>query len=270
MKNWIHQLFTACFLLFVCTLAFGANYTYEKKQIGNQVIHIVTIDPAAYRAALVKANHGVGRATVPEIAKQVNADIAINAGYFKIDSDKSKDGKPSGTLIINGKAYQVKNYKQALIVITHGKLEITQANPKQLMTADSSIVSGIPLLIYDGNISRDITGKTSNFYIKRHARTAVGVKADGHVVIVVAEQGVAKTNGLTMPDLANLMKSLHCQYAINLDGGGSSTLYLNGKLVNLTIGDKDESNGLSVIRPVSDAIVFHKMRSHKMGSNLQL
>ncbi len=258
MKTLAQQIMTICVCMLVCTLASAANYTYEKRQLGNQVIHIVTIDPAVYHAALVKANHGIGRATVPAIAKQTNADIAINAGYFKIDPDKNKDGKPSGTLVIDGKVYQVKNGKQALVVITKGKLAITQANPKRIMTSNNSIVSGIPLLIDHGQVAKDLAEKTSQFYVMRHARTAIGVRSDGHVVIVVAEQGVDKTNGLTMSDLASLMKSLHCQYAINLDGGGSSTLYLNGKLMNLTIGDKDESNGLSVVRPVSDAIIFSR------------
>ncbi len=250
------MIFAFCISWVICAIAHASNYKYEKLQIDNQVIHVVTVNPATYRAALVKANHGTGRATVQEIAKQSNANIAINAGFFKISLDKTKDGQPSGTLIIKGKVYQVKNYKQALVVITDGRLTITQANPKKIATPISSIVSGIPMLIKNGKISQDITGKTSNFYLSRHARTAMGVRADGHIVIVIAEQGINKTNGLTLPALANLMQSLKCQYAINLDGGGSSTLYLDGKIMNITIGDMDEANGLRVMRPVSDAIVF--------------
>jgi exopolysaccharide biosynthesis protein len=51
-----------------------------------------------------------------------------------------------------------------------------------------------------------------------------------------------------------------CSAAINLDGGGSSTLYIDGEYINETIGDSDEGAGRKVIRPVSDAIVF-KSRS---------
>ena len=64
--------------------------------------------------------------------------------------------------------------------------------------------------------------------------------------------------GLTTKELAQFMLKQNCVSAINLDGGGSSTLYINGKYINQTIGDKDEAVGQKVVRPVSDAIVFRK------------
>jgi exopolysaccharide biosynthesis protein len=64
--------------------------------------------------------------------------------------------------------------------------------------------------------------------------------------------------GLTLSELANLMLELDCVSAINLDGGGSSTLWHNYKIKNSTMGDQDESFGQFVLRPISDAIVFVK------------
>jgi exopolysaccharide biosynthesis protein len=64
--------------------------------------------------------------------------------------------------------------------------------------------------------------------------------------------------GLTLPELATLMLELGCSSALNLDGGGSSTLWIDGKVVNHAVGDEDEGMGQSVLRPVSDAIVFKK------------
>ena len=64
--------------------------------------------------------------------------------------------------------------------------------------------------------------------------------------------------GLTTLELANLMKELGAKQAINLDGGGSSSLYIAGKYVNQSFGDKDEGNGQKIIRPVSDAIIIKK------------
>ncbi len=235
---------------------YAKNYTYEKREVSGQVIHIVELDPAEYRAALVKANGGIGRETVLSIAKNANASVAINGGYFEINKNIKLDGRPSGTLIINHKIYQVKNYKQALIAIKSGKITITEENPKNIVSRYSSIVSGLPMLISNGKIAEKLTKQTSAFYTQPHARTALGIKLNGEVVIVVAEQGANKTNGLSLLQLALLMQSLGCKNAINLDGGGSSTLYLNGKIKNLTIGDKDEANGVYVMRPVSDAIVF--------------
>ncbi|MFK7967981.1 MAG: phosphodiester glycosidase family protein [Rickettsiaceae bacterium] len=70
----------------------------------------------------------------------------------------------------------------------------------------------------------------------------------------------SKTNaeGINLKELANLMLKQDCIAAINLDGGESSTLYINGKYINQQIGDTDEGNGLKIVRPVSDAIIFKK------------
>ena len=54
------------------------------------------------------------------------------------------------------------------------------------------------------------------------------------------------------------MESLGCQYALNLDGGGSSTLWVKDKVMNQTFGDTDEGNGLQTVRAVSDAIIFKR------------
>lgn len=64
--------------------------------------------------------------------------------------------------------------------------------------------------------------------------------------------------GLSILELANLMLELGCKEAINLDGGGSSTLWIDGHVVNNIFGDEDEAKGEKVQRPVSDAIIFKK------------
>jgi hypothetical protein len=52
------------------------------------------------------------------------------------------------------------------------------------------------------------------------------------------------------------MLSLGCQSAINLDGGGSATLWIQGEVVNHPVGDKDEAMGESKLRPLSDGLIF--------------
>lgn len=61
---------------------------------------------------------------------------------------------------------------------------------------------------------------------------------------------------MTIPELAVFMQELGCQYALNLDGGGSSTLYINSEVVNHPEGDIDEDYGIETLRPVSDAILI--------------
>ncbi|MCA9770131.1 phosphodiester glycosidase family protein [Candidatus Dependentiae bacterium] len=71
---------------------------------------------------------------------------------------------------------------------------------------------------------------------QKHPRTAVGVKKNGNWLFIVVEGNRTtcntKNSGITLPDLAHLMQSLKCIYALNLDGGSSSTLYYNGAVQN--------------------------------------
>lgn len=286
--------------LFITLLTHTAEcYEYEKRNIDCHIVHIVKIDPNLYASDIVKASKG--RETVGSLAQKAKATIAINGGFFDIGVEK--DGKPTGTLVIKGNQYKVKNTKQALIIINDGKIKMDLANPYTYLSDNISMLSGIPMLIKDGKIYSELVNKKSSFYTKPHARTAIGLDAEGNIIIVVVEQKYSKNlnsvtmsdaqkilskrneknpndmtlrelksiikdelsqgkgavKGMTMIELAKLMKDLGCKDAINLDGGGSSTLWINGKVMNTAFGDKDESAGMQVVRPVSDAVVFKLM-----------
>lgn len=285
------------------------GYHYEVQKLDKHVVHIVTVNPKKYNVNIVKANDGaVGRETVSSMAKRSNAEIAINGGFFEI-GDRT-DGTPSRSLVIDGKVYKARNQLESLAIVDFGKLLIQSANPKEYIQKKphASLVSGTPLLIAHGKIVQKLLQKDSEFFTKLHARTALGIKPDGTVIIIVAEHhyqrdlasitlGEMKSlmqkkaillnqkygkkpgditlnelkeileehfsskngaKGLALTSLAQLMERLGCEFAINLDGGGSSTLWINGNVVNETIGDQDEANGLQTVRPVSDSIVFKK------------
>lgn len=238
-----------------------SDFIYEKQDNQQQIIHIVQINPAQYHIGLVKANEiPTGRETLPVLAKETSANIAINAGFFEIN------GMPSGTLVIQGQVYKVKNSDSSLLMINDNVLSILRVNPIHYLASSHSIVSGIPLLIQDGEINPELAKKTSGFYLNNHARTAIGIKANGTIVLVVAEHHTQRNSegidhgiqGLSILALAQLMKELGCQDALNLDGGGSSTLWLNGRVVNQPVGDVDEAEGQKTLRAISDAIIFKK------------
>lgn len=67
-------------------------------------------------------------------------------------------------------------------------------------------------------------------------RTAVGVIDDNHLVFVVDGRSEGYSAGVTMTELAQIMVGLGATTAYNLDGGGSSTMYFNGGLVNNPLG----------------------------------
>lgn len=174
-------------------------------------------------------------------------------------------------------------------------LEFMDKDEKSLtFSKAASMVTGIPMLV---QANKSVVDKSDNKE-GSHARTAIGIRSNGFIVIVVAEhvykqdikdlklaqvrsilkkeKGINienlnlaealkilekqfvddQTVGLTKSELADYMISLGCESAINLDGGGSSTLFINGKVVNKITGDKDEALGEHVQRPISDAIGY--------------
>lgn len=63
-------------------------------------------------------------------------------------------------------------------------------------------------------------------------RTALGVTEDGHYLFVVSDGRTSESEGLSLYEMAEFMQSLGAVTAYNLDGGGSSTMYFNGEVVN--------------------------------------
>lgn len=83
----------------------------------------------------------------------------------------------------------------------------------------------------DGEInvtSEDEVGKA----MASNPRTAIGYLGDNHYVFVVADGRTSESEGLSLLELADFMQSLGVEQAYNLDGGGSSTMYYQGQVIN--------------------------------------
>ena len=92
----------------------------------------------------------------------------------------------------------------------------------------------------------------AGFAEELHPRTAVGLRADGTWIFVVVDgRQPGLSIGMNLKEVAELMQSLGCVDALNLDGGGSSTLCVLGKVVNSPSDAARE-------RPVSDAIIVRR------------
>lgn len=113
------------------------------------------------------------------------------------------------------------------------------------------VVGGVPRLVRDGKV--EITWKEEKaaeaFAISRHPRTAVAVLKDGRFLLVTVDgRQEGFSVGMTLKELADFLVELGAKDAMNLDGGGSTAMYLNGKLVNRPSDKEGE-------RRVSDAIL---------------
>ncbi len=94
------------------------------------------------------------------------------------------------------------------------------------------IISGGPYLVKDNQIFIDMTAQKLQSIGGRNPRTAIGYTQNNDLILVTADGREGSSIGLTLKELANLMKELGCINAINLDGGGSTTMYINGQIVN--------------------------------------
>ncbi len=94
------------------------------------------------------------------------------------------------------------------------------------------IISGGPYLIKNGEIYVDMTAQKLASIGGRNPRTAIGYTKDNHLIMLTADGREGASIGLTLVELANLMKEFGCINAMNLDGGGSTVMYVNGQVVN--------------------------------------
>ncbi len=113
------------------------------------------------------------------------------------------------------------------------------------------IVAGVPRLIANGKIAVtwEQEGSSRAFVETRHPRTAIAKLKDGKLLFIVADGRSETSGGIGLKDLAAYLLELGAVDAMNLDGGGSSTMYLDGKVVNRPSDKEGE-------RKVGDAIII--------------
>ena len=112
------------------------------------------------------------------------------------------------------------------------------------------IISGGPYLVKDGEIYVDMTAEKLGAIGGKNPRSAIGYTSDNDLILVAVDGREGSSVGMTLMQLAGFMKSLDCVGAINLDGGGSTVMYVNGKVVN----SPQQSGGIQL----SNAIVLSK------------
>ncbi len=115
------------------------------------------------------------------------------------------------------------------------------------------VLGSTPLLVKEGGIVPYLSDRKSSFYVGRHPRTAIGIMDDGTWVLVVIDGRQEISVGFTILELANYMKKLGCKEALNLDGGGSTTMVIKGHVVNSPSGH--EWGIIKKEQPVSHAIL---------------
>jgi len=188
-------------------------------------------DPTRVKIGVTKYLDETGQ-TTSEIAKENGAIAAINGGGFDDPNGTGNGSTPFGILISNGVMINKVDFTAPVPLIglnKQGVLVTGKYTSKQI--SQMGITEGIsfyPTLILNGK--KQITSGDGGWGIA--PRTAIGQKADGHILLLVIDGRQPPLLGATLVDVQNILYDNGAITAANLDGGSSTTMYFQGKVIN--------------------------------------
>ena len=252
--------------------------TYQSYPLINAVVHTVTVP--ADSGWRIDVGVAASLTSLPELATSQGAIAAINAGFFDpqnglttsfvtVQGDLVADPRQNANLmenpalqsylpaILNRSEFRVYDCAGAVqyditahaaaVPSTCQLLAAVGAGP-QLLPTQTGYDEGFLADNDAGQVVRDALGSQS-----ANARSAIGLKADGTVVLAIASQlpGTDRATGLTLPEMADFLQTLDVEQALNLDGGSSSGLYFEGET---DLGRLD-ATGEAIERPIKSILL---------------
>lgn len=136
---------------------------------------------------------------------------------------------PADGYVLAATAYQTQFIEEHLERYHEVRLDLN-VNPGPVLHA----LGGGPRLVKDGRVSvaYDWEWFGASFAYRRTSRSALGITPQGKIILVTVERSGRGNSGMTLFEVARLMRNLGAVQAMNLDGGGSSTLVVGGRVVN--------------------------------------
>lgn len=211
------------------------------------ICHIQTFSTQQLSSALCGGTYGNPRAKTSKEVADHNGVIGINGSGFSYSSGEPAPGK---SMIKDGKIYNDTYSNGNIMCVTQDGGMFTAIAG---MTVEDMLNRGVrdtycfgPTLVENGK-AYEITSAFQQTY--RYQRTAVGMVNPGdYYILVVDGKGSGGSQGMTYEEMQKVFLDLNCQYAYNLDGGGSTTLVFKGRIINsLTDGNE---------RPCADILYF--------------
>ncbi|GIY00488.1 n-acetylglucosamine-1-phosphodiester alpha-N-acetylglucosaminidase [Caerostris extrusa] len=198
------------------------------------------------------------------LPKKENCFVAINAGYFN-----TNDGECLGNVISDGRiAHDSKGIQNSHFGLTKdGQIFTGYVSEENVLSENMlQLVGGVIWILRNGtgfvNTSKNLecekteeTGSMDRFVNIVSARSAVGHDKDGNVVFIQVD-GKSDVDGINLYEMETLLQEFGLVNAINLDGGGSSTLVINGTTVNYP-SDACDGQTYACDRKVSTILCVH-------------
>ena len=186
--------------------------------------------------------------TTSNMAEQANAVLAVNGDYYGF--------RDYGYVLRNGVLYrsEAASDTDALVVYGDGTMAAVSQDTttaEELKAAGAwQVLSFGPTLVSDGELAVS-AGDEVDQSMGSNPRTAIGMVSPLHYLVVVSDGRTGDNDGLSLNQLAQVFVDNGATFAYNLDGGGSTTLYFQGEVLNNpTSGNRDGE------RQVSDIVYF--------------
>ena len=228
------------------------SVTLTEKTVNETQVYVadITLSSSDYlKTALAQNSYGTNvTAKTSVTAAENNAILAVNGDYYGANS--------SGYVIRNEVVYRDSVREDAsngdLAIYKDGSFKIIYEDQ---VSADQLVQDGVvnllafgPSLVENGEISVDTNTEVGQA-MSSNPRTAIGFIDENHYIIIVSDGRTSESKGLSLYQMAEVMKSYGVKTAYNLDGGGSSTLYFNGQVINkpTTGGSKISERAVSDI-----------------------
>ena len=212
---------------------------------------VAIYDPAKVKLVTSK-NLGSKGEYLTDMAKRENDVVAINGGGFVDDTTLNSGGEPDGILIKDGKILNSKHYSKS-----GGVIGLTKDHKLYLgkVSANEAIQAGVrdavefgPFLIVNGEASKVV----GNGGYGLHPRTVIAQRQDGVILFLVIDGRRVNCLGADMDDLIEILTRYGAYNAANLDGGNSSALIINNKLINHTINWSNQEE----TRPIANGFIL--------------
>ncbi len=246
----------------ISTINYNGTYTdnsYEDENIKidistyreyNTNMYVANIYASSNYLKTAFANNSYGKnvtSKTSSIASANNAILAINGDYYGVQE--------SGYVLRNGEIYRdkPKSNQEDLVIYENGTFEIINEKNVSLEKLKEKgayqVLSFGPALLIDGVININETKEVSKS-MASNPRTALGIIDENHYIFIVSDGRTNENKGLSLYQLATFAKSIGVKTLYNLDGGGSNTMYFNGKVIN-----NPTTNGKKIAeRMVSDIV----------------
>lgn len=225
---------------------------------GRQTINVLEVAPSLAGPFLRPyLKRGGGCIRPSRIGAEQGAIAAMNAGFFDtgpgtcppLDLVKA-DGEVLSYNRLTGAAQRSIGWTEDRETL------IAWVDKDRDWTAVVDGLGAYPSLVTDGTIRLE-PDRDTDFFDGRHPRTALGVKADGTVLLVVVDGRTSAGVGMTLNALAQHMLNLGATDAVNLDGGGSTSLWLRDQSINGVVNHPSDNGTADHFgeRAVSDVLM---------------